>query len=79
VEIKLPGAFEVDEIPDAVEIESLCGKYRASWKMAGDTLHFEHVLEVFDVDAPASASAEVRGFFEKIHGTQHRAVVLVKP
>lgn len=78
VAIKLPPGFSADEIPDAVDINSSYGHYRARWQVEGGDLRFEQSLEMNDVLAPASEYPQVRQFFEKVFAGQNGAVVLLK-
>jgi transglutaminase-like putative cysteine protease len=78
VRIKLPPGFGIDEMPDAVHLESRYGAYRASWKADGADLVFEQSVEVHDAVVPAEQYPEVVAFFEKIGRSQASAVVLVQ-
>ena len=78
VNIALPPEFKVDEIPDALKIDSPYGSYRAEWKVNGAKLSFVQSLEIKDATAPASEYAAIREFFENVSGGQHSAVVLLK-
>lgn len=78
VRIKLPASYKIDEMPDAVHLESRYGVYQASWKADGGELVFEQSTEIRDGLVPAAQYAELRAFFEKIGGSQAAPVVLVK-
>jgi hypothetical protein len=78
VRIQLPPGYKVDEMPDAVHLESRYGAYQASWKADGSDLLFEQSTEVRDALVPAAQYAELRAFFDKIGGSQAAPVVLTK-
>ena len=77
VRIKLPPGLSIDEMPDAVRLESRYGAYSASWKADGADLVFEQSVEVHDAVVPAAQYPEVVAFFDKIGRSQTSAVVLV--
>ena len=76
VRIKLPASYKVDEIPDAVHLDSPYGTYRASWKADGADLVFEQFTEVRAALVPPAQYGELRAFFDKIGGSQVAPVVL---
>jgi hypothetical protein len=78
VRIKLPAGYKIDEMPDAVHLDSRYGAYQASWKADGGDLVFEQSTEVRDTLAPAAQYGELRAFFEKIGVGQMAPVVLMK-
>jgi transglutaminase-like putative cysteine protease len=78
VTIKLPDGFGVDEMPDAAEVVSSYGTYRASWKTGNGNVTFEQVLEVKDTIADAGEYARIKDFFDKVSGGQAAPVVLLK-
>jgi hypothetical protein len=78
VRIKLPPGYKIDEMPDAVRLDSRYGMYRANWKADGADLVFEQSTEVRDALVPAAQYAELRTFFDKIGGSQAAPVVLMK-
>ncbi len=78
VTLKLPPGFAVDEVPDALQLESRYGIYRAEWKATGEKVTFEQSLEVKAVLVPVSEYAQVREFFDKVSASQAAPVVLVK-
>ncbi|HYK92154.1 MAG TPA: DUF3857 domain-containing protein [Acidobacteriota bacterium] len=78
VTLKLPAGFDVDEIPDAVQVESRYGLYRANWKATAEKVVFEQSLEVKDILVPVSEYSRVREFFEKVSSSQASPVVLLR-
>jgi hypothetical protein len=78
VTIVAPPNFKVDELPDAVQLTSAYGTYRASWKADGGRIVFEQALDVKNTIAPAAQYAQIRRFFEQVDEAQNSAVVLVR-
>jgi hypothetical protein len=78
VRLHVPEGFQVDEVPDAVALDSPYGKYRATWTPSGKEVLFRQTLEVHDITAPASEYPAVRTFFERIYGAEAAPVVLVR-
>jgi transglutaminase-like putative cysteine protease len=79
VTVKVPAGFAVDEMPDPAQVESPYGTYHASWKAAGQTIHFEQQLEIKDAIVEVPEYPRVKDFFDKVAGGQAAPVVLVKP
>jgi hypothetical protein len=78
VTIKLPPGFVIDEMPDALEVESPYGKYRAAWKSSDGSIRFEQSLEVKDTFAEVQEYSRVKDFFDKVSAGQGAPVVLLK-
>ncbi|MFN7648597.1 MAG: DUF3857 domain-containing protein [Acidobacteriota bacterium] len=78
VTIDTPAGFTLDEMPEAVAIESPYGIYRADWKMKGQTIEFTQTLELKEALAPPGDYDKVRDFFERVNGASLATVVLVK-
>jgi Domain of Unknown Function with PDB structure (DUF3857)/Transglutaminase-like superfamily len=78
VRIKLPEGFEVDEMPDAVELNQPFGNYAAKCEVKEGHLIFRRSLSLKAGTIPVEQYASVRGFFERIRGVEQTPVVLVK-
>ena len=78
VTIKLPAGFNVDEMPDPIEIQSPYGTYRATWKSGNDAVTFEQSVEIKDALAAVPEYARIKDFFDKLAAGQSAAVVLLK-
>jgi len=78
VRIKLPPGYAIDEMPDAIRLDSRYGAYSANWKSDGADLVFEQSVEVHDVMAPPAEYADVVKFFDRIGRSEASAVVLVR-
>ena len=78
VSVKLPEGFEIDEMPDAVKMETPFGKFSTSYEVKDGQLIFIRNLEVQNATIPASRYTEVRSFFGRINGAEMAPVVLAK-
>jgi hypothetical protein len=76
--IKLPEGFEVDEIPNAVELNQPFGNYAASWEVKDGHLHFKRSLILRAGTIPVEQYANVRSFFAMVLGAEQAPVVLAK-
>jgi hypothetical protein len=78
VRIKLPEGFDVDEMPDAVEVGQPFGNYAAKCEVKDGHLIFRRSLALKAGTIPVEQYASVRGFFERIRAVEQTPVVLVK-
>jgi hypothetical protein len=78
VRIKLPEGFDVDEMPDAVEVNQSFGNYAAKCEVKDGHLIFRRSLALKAGTIPVEKYASVRGFFERIRAVEQTPVVLVK-
>jgi hypothetical protein len=78
IKIKLPAGFQVDEMPDATEIDQVFGKYSASFEVKDGYLTFNRTLVLQPSTIPVERYAAVRSFFGRIYGIEQAPVVLEK-
>jgi hypothetical protein len=78
VKIKLPEGFEVDEMPDAAEVNQPFGNYAAKCEVKDGYLIFRRTLTLKAGIIPVEQYASVRSFFERIRAVEQTPVVLVK-
>ncbi|MBL8239635.1 MAG: DUF3857 domain-containing protein [Bryobacterales bacterium] len=78
VAVQVPDGFQLDELPDPVQLKTSYGEFTAKWKMAAGKVEMEQALEIYSITAPPAEYAKVRAFFEQIGGATTAAVVLVK-
>jgi hypothetical protein len=78
VRVKLPDGFDVDEMPDAVEVNQPFGNYAAKCEVKDGRLIFRRSLTLKAGTVPVDQYASVRGFFERIRAVEQTPVVLVK-
>ncbi len=78
VQFKLPAGFAVDEVPDAVNVETPFGKYSATYEVKDDTLIFSRSLKLNKSTVPADKYDTVKSFFSRVHSAEQSPVVLVK-
>ncbi len=78
VKIKLPDGFEVDEMPDAAELNQPFGNYAAKCEVKDGYLIFRRSLALRAGTIPVEQYTSVRSFFERIRAVEQTPVVLVK-
>jgi Domain of Unknown Function with PDB structure (DUF3857)/Transglutaminase-like superfamily len=78
VRIKLPEGFDVDEMPDAVEVNQPFGNYAAKCEVKDGHLVFRRSMTLKAGMIPVEQYASVRGFFAQILAVEQTPVVLVK-
>lgn len=79
VRIKLPAGFEVDEMPDAAELNQPFGNYAAKFEVKDGHLIFKRTLVLKASTIPVEQYPTVRSFFERIRAVEQAPVVLAKP
>jgi hypothetical protein len=78
VKIKLPAGFDVDELPDAAELNHPFGNYAAKFEVKDGHLLFKRTLVLKSSQIPVEQYATVRGFFQRIREVEQAPVVLAK-
>jgi len=77
-EIKIPGGYSTEAIPQDVKIESKFGKYSAAIKFSGDKITYYRSYEHYSGRFPAKDYPELVKFYETIYKADRNKVVLVK-
>ena len=78
VHIKLPEGFDVDELPDAVKLDTTFGSYRTSYEVKDGELVFTRMLAQKATTIPSDQYQSVRTFYEKIRAAEQSPVVLAR-
>jgi len=78
VRIQLPADFAVDEMPDAVKLDTSFGSYATSYEVKDGHLVFTRKLVQNAASIPVEQYNLVRGFFEKIRAAEQSPVVLAR-
>src|ERR1044072_8249475 len=78
VRVKLPAGFAVDEVPDAVKLETSFGSYATNYEVKDGQLLFTRKLIQRATTIPADQYSSVRSFFEKIRSAELSPVVLAR-
>lgn len=76
--LKLPAGFDVDELPDAVKLDTSFGSYATNYEVKDGHLLFTRKLVQKAGTIPVDQYATVRSFFEKIRAAEQSPVVLAK-
>lgn len=78
VKIKLPAGFEVDELPDAAELNQPFGNYAVTYEVKDGQLIFKRTLVLKSATIPVEQYNAVRSFFDRIRTAEQSPVVLAK-
>lgn len=78
VRVQLPAGFEVDEVPDALKVETPFGNYTATYEVKEGQLLFTRTLFMRAMTIPVEQYSAVRSFFERIRATEQAPVVLAR-
>jgi hypothetical protein len=78
VHVKLPDGFQVDELPDAVKLDTAFGSYKTSFEVKEGVLVFVRTFAQRATTIPANQYQMVRGFYEKIRAAEQSPVVLAR-
>jgi transglutaminase-like putative cysteine protease len=76
--MKLPSGFTVDELPEAVKMDSDFARFSLTFRQEADELIVEEELTVEGVTLPAQQYSEVKKFFDRFEGADQQRAVLVK-
>jgi len=77
-EIKLPAGYEVDELPDPVNVDYSFADYHSKTEVTGGVIRYTRTYEIKQLSVPASQADEVRKFYRTIAGDE-RGMVVLKP
>ena len=78
VRMKLPAGFEVDEMPDAVKLDTAFGSYKTSYEVKDGELVFTRALAQRATTIPSEHYHSVRSFYEKMRAAEQAPVVLAR-
>ncbi len=74
----LPAGFVIDEMPDAVTLETPFGKYSTNYEAKDGKLIFTRSLTTTRTMVPVDKYASVKDFYSKIMAAEQSPVVLLK-
>jgi hypothetical protein len=78
VRFKLPAGFDVDELPDAVKINSEFGTYTASYEVKDGQLLYTRSLVQRAAVVPVEKYKDIRSFFGQMRASEDAPVVLAR-
>jgi hypothetical protein len=78
VRVKIPDGFEVDELPDALKLDTSFGSYNTTYLVKEGQLVFTRTLAQRAGTIPAAQYQSVRSFFARMRAAEQAPVVLVK-
>ena len=74
----LPQGFVVDEVPDAVNLETPFGKYSTTYEVKDGKLYFTRSLIMTRTTVPVDKYNSVRDFYAKMREAEQSPVVLLR-
>lgn len=74
----LPQGFTVDEVPDAVNLETPFGKYVTNYEIKDGKLFFSRSLTTTRTTVPVEKYSAVRDFYARIRDVEQSPVVLLR-
>lgn len=74
----LPEGFVVDEMPDAVKLETSFGKYSTSYEVKDGKLYFNRSMVMNRITVPVEKYEKIRQFYTDILAAEQSPVVLMK-
>lgn len=78
VVFNLPQGFAVDEVPDAVSLETPFGKYSTKYEVKEGKLYFTRNLSMNRTIVPAENYSAVKDFYSKMLSVEQSPVVLIR-
>lgn len=78
VTFSLPADFKVDEIPDAVNLDTAFGKYSTTYAVNNGKLVFTRSLTTKRMTVPVERYKDVRDFFTSMLNAEQAPVVLIR-
>ena len=78
VRVQLPAGVVVDELPDAVKLQTAFGSYTTSYEVKNNELVFKRQLSQQATTIAAADYETVRKFFESIRAAENSPVVLAR-
>jgi transglutaminase-like putative cysteine protease len=78
VRVKLPAGFVVDELPDAVKLDTPFGVYGTSYEVKDGQLVFKRNFVQRAITVPVAQYDSVRNFFARMRAAEQAPVVLAK-
>jgi hypothetical protein len=78
VVVNLPAGFIVDEMPDAVNLETAFGNYATSYEVKEGKLYFTRSLRITRATVPVEKYGSVRDFYAKMRNAEQSPVVLLR-
>src|SRR5260370_36596346 len=76
--MKLPVGFDVDELPDAVKLDTAFGSYQTTYDVKNGELIFTRTLAQRAGSIPVAQYSVVRNCFERIRRAEQTPVVLAR-
>jgi hypothetical protein len=77
-DVKIPAGYTIDEVPDAVHLDTDFASYRSDIKVEGDVLHCSREYVVKKLSLDATQYEALQKFEGEINADENRSAVLKK-
>jgi hypothetical protein len=78
ITIAMPPGYEPDELPEATDLTSPFGRFKATWKVEGTSVVGEWTLRLENCTVPVDNYPALKQFVDKLRAAQGNALVLSK-
>ena len=75
--VSLPVSVKVDELPDAIKLNTPFGKFEAKWELKDGAVFFERKLEAKAMVVQPEDFAKLKNFWDIVHGSSEAPAVLI--
>ncbi len=75
-EFVLPTGYQVEELPDPVNLQSPFGEYHSQVKMEGNVLKYQRNFSIKTTEVPLDRVSELKKFFRDIDADERSTVIL---
>ena len=75
-EIALPAGFEVDDLPEPVNLDYGFASYQSHTSVTGRVLHYHRTFEIRQLSVPVAKSADLKRLYREIAGDERQMAVL---
>ena len=76
LEIQLPEAYQVDELPPATEVESGLWSYKSKVEATGNVVEYKRIYQIKGVLVPKASLGELMLFYRQVASDERASVVL---
>jgi hypothetical protein len=75
-DIALPAGYEVDELPNPVDLDYGFASYHSKSQLVGHVLHYSRVMEIRELSVPVTRANELREFYRYVASDERNVAVL---
>lgn len=79
VEIKIPGGYKPESVPNDVSVQTKYGKYLSTIKVLDNKIIYYRLMEQYSGRFPAKEYDQIYKFYEQVYKSDEARLVMVKP